>query len=231
MIIRNKIILILGRPGEGKTYFATFLASFYPRIYSNIEITQNGNKMTHYIKNLEDVNNIAFSEEKGVVLLDEGGININARNSQSSENKEFGQLAMLGRKKNVDIIVCAQLGRMIDVYFRELANYIFEMHAWFEARDYLMFETKIYHGGSGDRIIKVARLDLFNFTKLTGISYNTLDSSRIDMSKPTRADTPPPGQGEKEWEKAKVYRNNSPEFTTDSSPSLTFTKENANFDL
>jgi hypothetical protein len=33
---------------------------------------------------------------------------------------------------------------MIDVYFRELANYIFEMHAWFEKKDYLLFEAKIY---------------------------------------------------------------------------------------
>lgn len=51
---------------------------------------------------------------------------------------------MLGRKLNVDIIICAQLGRMVDVYFRELANYRFEMHAWFEKKDYLMFEAKIY---------------------------------------------------------------------------------------
>jgi len=55
---------------------------------------------------------------------------------------------------------------MIDVYFRELANYIFEMHAWFEKKDYLMFEAKIY-GSGGENIIKVCRFDLFEWARLT----------------------------------------------------------------
>jgi hypothetical protein len=51
---------------------------------------------------------------------------------------------MLGRKKNVDIIVCGQLGRMIDVYYRELANYTFEMNAYFVGKEKLMFDAKIF---------------------------------------------------------------------------------------
>jgi hypothetical protein len=66
---------------------------------------------------------------------------------------------------------------MVDVYFRELANYRFELHAWYERKNYLLFEAKIY--GGGESIIKVARFDLFLFSELTGITYNTLESSRI----------------------------------------------------
>ena len=82
---------------------------------------------------------------------------------------------------------------MIDVYFRELANYRFEMHAWFEKKDYLMFEAKIY--GSGDSIMKIARFDLFEFSRLTGVSYNTLESSRIEKkSKKEKVEILIPGQ-------------------------------------
>ena len=173
--------MIQGRPGEGKTFLATFIASAYTRIYSNVEILENGKPISNYIKNIDDLKKIEFSSVKGVAILDEGGININARDSQSKENRVYGELGMLGRKLNIDIVICAQLGRMIDVYFRELANYRFEMHAWFEAKDYLMFEAKIY-GSGGESILKIARFDLFEFTRLTWITYNTLESSRIEKS-------------------------------------------------
>lgn len=179
MIIRNRIILIQGRPGEGKTFLATFIAAAYPRIYSNVNLFDaNGHPMSSFIRNIDDLQKIEFSETKWVAILDEWGININARDSHSKENRVYGELGMLWRKLNIDIIICAQLGRMIDVYFRELANYRFEMHAWFEKKDYLMFEAKIYW--SGDNIVKIARFDLFEFTRLTGVSYNTLESSRIE---------------------------------------------------
>ena len=75
---------------------------------------------------------------------------------------------MLGRKLNVDIIICAQLGRMVDVYFRELANYVFEMHAWFDRPGYLMFEARIYRYNDGNKnLIKIARFDLFEWSRLS----------------------------------------------------------------
>lgn len=180
MIIQNKIILILGRPGKWKTYLAAFIASNYRRIYSNVNILDSRwNTVVNRIKNIHDLKDIEFNKEKWVVLLDEWWININARASSSKENREYGELGMLWRKLNVDFIICAQLGRMIDVYFRELANYIFEMNAWFDRKDYLMFEARIY-GGGWENIIKIARFDLFEWSRLTGYSYNTLESSRIE---------------------------------------------------
>lgn len=178
MIIRNKIILIQWRPGEWKTFLAVFISSFYKRIFSNVDILKDWKSLSTFIKDIEDLKKIEFSPIKWVAILDEWWININARRSQSKENQVFWELGMLGRKLNIDIIICAQLWRMIDVYFRELANYIFEMHAWFEKKDYLLFEAKIYWSW-WNSIIKIARFDLFEFTRLTWITYNTLESSRI----------------------------------------------------
>ena len=64
----------------------------------------------------------------------------------SESNMEFGRLAMLGRKKNVNIIVISQLERMTDVYFRELSEYSFTMNSWFESSTKLMFEFELTTG-------------------------------------------------------------------------------------
>lgn len=189
MIIRNKIILILWRPWEGKTYLATFLASYYERIFSNVNIDKNGKSMSKFISSIDEIESIKFSEKKGVVLLDEWGVNVNARRSQSNENRIYGELWMLWRKLNVDIIICAQLGRMVDVYFRELANYVFEMHAWFDRPGYLMFEARIYRYNDGNKnLIKIARFDLFEWSRLSWITYSTLETSKISKSKKEKWD-------------------------------------------
>lgn len=189
MIIRNKIILILGRPWEGKTFLATFLASHYERIYSNVNIVKNWKNISSFISSIDEIQNIKFSEKKGVILLDEWGVNVNARRSQSDDNRIYGELGMLSRKLNVDIIICAQLWRMVDVYFRELANYVFEMHAWFDRPSYLMFESRIYrYNGEGKSLIKIARFDLFAWTKISWITYSTLETSKIQSSKKNKWD-------------------------------------------
>lgn len=59
--------------------------------------------------------------------MDEGGVNNNARRSSSDANMEFGKLAMLGRKKNMDIFQISQLERMADVYYRELSECSIQM--------------------------------------------------------------------------------------------------------
>lgn len=209
--------MITGRPWEGKTFFATFLTSFYSRIYSNIEIERDWKKITTYIANIRDIKKIRYSDVKGVILLDEGGINVNARRSGSEENKEYGELAMLSRKYNVDIIICAQLKRMVDVYYRELSNYVFEMHAWYERYDYLMFETKIF-GGWGENVISCKTLDLFKWSALTETTYNTLDNSRIQLN----PSEPPPGRKESKKEAKQVKKQKSPIWTTPDSQDLIF---------
>ena len=138
--------MVYGKPGQGKTFFATFLASLHKRVYSNYPITLRGRRVGSYLKKVSDLERIPFSEIKGCVTLDELGKNANARRSSSDNNLAFADLGMLGRKKNVNVVGIAQLSRMADVYFRELAEVSFEMRSWRKTKDELMFEFDVYRG-------------------------------------------------------------------------------------
>jgi hypothetical protein len=50
---------------------------------------KNGKPISEFIKNIDDLQKIEFNEVKGVAILDEGGININARRSLTKENQTF----------------------------------------------------------------------------------------------------------------------------------------------
>ena len=56
---------------------------------------------------------------------------------------QYARLGMLGRKKNVDIIIVAQLERSVDVYFRELSTYSIDMRSYFEGKGRIMFEATV----------------------------------------------------------------------------------------
>ena len=90
---------------------------------------------------------------------------------------EFGKLGMLGRKKNVDIIVISQLERMTDVYFRELSTASFKMRSWYVSADKLMFDFSLLDADGNDQWTKF--VDLFEWAKQTGYSYDSLESSTI----------------------------------------------------
>ena len=164
-IIQNKIFTIYGKPGTGKTFFATMLASAYRRIYANVEIRRHGKIVSNRIENIADLEHIHFSPIKGIVIIDEGGVNVNARQSMSEGNMEFGKLGMLGRKKNVDIIVISQLERMTDVYFRELSTASFKMRSWYVSADKLMFDFSLLDADGNDQWTKF--VDLFEWSKKT----------------------------------------------------------------
>lgn len=186
MIIQNKIIRIVWKPGQWKTYFAVFLASFYPRIFSNVDIFRHWKKINVSIQNIWDVESISYEDTKWVVLLDEWGININARKSMSDANFEFAKLWMLWRKKNVDIFVLSQLDRMVDVYFRELAYYTFKMRAYHTWKEYLMFEARV--DGEYWNHLKILKFDLFQWTKTTGITYDSKETSEMDLKRGKKTD-------------------------------------------
>lgn len=60
---------------------------------------------------------------------------------------EFGELAMLGRKKNMDIYQISQLERMADVYYRELSEVSVTMTkpSWTGPNE-LLFHYDIHRG-------------------------------------------------------------------------------------
>lgn len=179
--IQNRIITIYGKPGTGKTFISVLLASVHKRIYSNVIIKRHGKVVSNTIQNIDDIEKIQFSNVKGIVILDEGGINVNARRSSSEQNMEFWKLGMLGRKKNVNIVVISQLERMTDVYFRELASGSITMHSWFVPGGKMMFEATFrndFWNIEGSKFV-----DLFKWAEKSGYTYDSLESSKIEKSK------------------------------------------------
>lgn len=177
-IIQNKIYVIYWPPGAWKTIFATYLASFHKIIWANFDIKYRGKPASNRIANIQQLSNIPFSAEKQVIVLDEGWVNNNARRSSSDANLEFGKLAMLGRKKNANIIQISQLERMTDVYYRELAEVSFSMTSWYVSSDKLMFEFEVtkHWVPQGSKFV-----DLFKWKDEFWYEYDTLESWIIDI--------------------------------------------------
>jgi len=177
-IIQNKIYVVVGKPWKGKTFFATFLASFHRYIWANYEIKLNWKVCNNFIKKIDDLEKIIFKEQKQMIVIDEWGVNNNARRSSSDSNLLFGELAMLSRKKNANVIMISQLERMSDVYYRELAECCFEMNSWFVSSNKLMFEYSVERNWKieGSKFV-----DLFHWSKLMWYEYNTLESGKIEI--------------------------------------------------
>lgn len=178
-IIKTRIISIYWLPGEWKTFFATFLSMFYGRVYSNVDIFQNGKKKNITIKSIIDIEEkIKFHPERWLLIIDEWWANANSRESMSEKNKIYWRLAMYCRKYNVNIAMISQLERMQDVYYREMSYYHFEMHSRYTWPNYLMFEAMIKDRYGN--IIANKEFDLIKTATKYKMSYNTLDKSLIE---------------------------------------------------
>lgn len=180
-IIKNKIITVYGDPGSWKTLISVFFVAYFylcwvDRIYSNVEYKYKGRVIGKSIKDIKDIERIKFSEVKGLVILDEWGLNVNSRRSMSNDNMEYGKLGMLWRKKNVDIIIIAQLDYSIDKYFRDLSFASLYMDSFFVKKDYLSFEATIF---KKDYLVGKKEFDLFYLIQNTFFEYNTLEESLI----------------------------------------------------
>lgn len=178
-IIKTRIVSVYWLPGEWKTFFASFISYFYNRVYSNVDFYEKWKKVNITMKTVLDIETkIKYHDDKWVLIIDEWWANVNSRDSHSERNKIFGRLAMLSRKKNINIVIISQLERMQDVYYREMSFYHFEMHSYFTGPNYLMFDLMIK-----DRfwnIIWNKTLDLIKFANICKYTYNTLDTSLID---------------------------------------------------
>lgn len=191
-IIQNKIVNIFGEPWAWKSFFLTFIAYLYHSqyksiIYSNFDIFLNWKKINRSLKSLEDIWNIGFQKRKGLVILDEAWKLLNSRESMRNikEKSDVIDLAFLGRKFNIDVMIWAQLDFSIDKYYRSLAKYNFYMRSRFIKKDYLTFYYEVYTRGGRDNggFVGEKEIDLFKFSKITKITYDTLDLSEITSEK------------------------------------------------
>lgn len=176
-IIKNNLYIIEGLPGRWKSFFVSYFASNYRLIFSNLEIKHNGRIVSNPIKWIADVQKIGFHDEKGLIIIEEAGVNASSRRFFSKENAAFSRLGMLGRKKNKDIIFIAQITRTIDNNIRELAIYKFTMNSYYIGHNRLMFEFTVKD--RNDNILWTKEIDLTQWAEDWGWSYSTLEDSII----------------------------------------------------
>lgn len=122
MLLKNYIMWIFWQMWSWKTLLATIIASNYDRIYCNYEIKWI---KIQKIKNMNDILNIEYNDEKWILILDEFNINASSRNSMTKKNKQLNELLVLSRKKNLDICVIWQDFYWIDKVYRNLIQYVF----------------------------------------------------------------------------------------------------------
>lgn len=87
------------------------------------------------------------------------------------------ELAALGRKYDMDIILITQLDRMLDVIWRELADFTIEMkRPIIHKGGRVEFEYDAY---TGDFFQGTRGAYLIEALDLLGLSYDTFDKSRL----------------------------------------------------
>lgn len=127
----NYIILILGKPGSGKSYAALKMAYDLQRTEKN---QPSFNPWTNIFFSFEDfLNGVENGKKRGeVFILDESGIieGIQSRNFMSTGNKIASSLFQTMRVKGQVIIILAPAGLMIDkqVKFTIHADLIMQDH-------------------------------------------------------------------------------------------------------
>lgn len=178
--VKTRIIGIYGLMGSGKSMMACVLWSLYRRIYSNMDISRFSGLVSNRIHSVRDMERIKFSTNKGVLILDESGINANSRRSSSDDNLEYGKIAMLSRKKNIDIFVIAQLDYSADKYLRDLSEITFHMNSYFWEGG-LMFSAMVKNRFG--QIMGEKNFEMLRYLEMTGYNYSTFEESIIKDSR------------------------------------------------
>lgn len=187
-IIQNKIIVILGDPGKGKTLISSYYTYWYfinnRNIFSNVDYFYQKKEywpVNYRISTIGDLEKIEFQKEKGLIVMDESGVNINSRRSMSEQNLEISKLTFLSRKINCDLIYIGQIEGSIDKNIRDIATFTIHMNSWFAEKDYLVFEMEVY---KKEILLWFKKIDLFRFVNETSFFYSSTEISKIfDINK------------------------------------------------
>ena len=124
----SRIGIIIGARGTGKTAFGIKL---FENIYAlSMDSKKPKNmfamgfleeEMPNWIKVVDDVKEI---KNNSYVLIDEGGVLFNARDSMSKANKFLSELILIARHKNLNIIFISQNSANLDVNILRQADYL-----------------------------------------------------------------------------------------------------------
>jgi hypothetical protein len=119
------IYLITGKPGSGKTYYLAkkgkeFLEQGY-NVYSNFPL-KTSLPNYHFYTNFQDL----IEVQHGIILMDEAQIYLNSR-FWDKLPASFQYKLQQHRKHGLDIWGAVQHSNRLDVIFRELVNYYYEI--------------------------------------------------------------------------------------------------------
>ena len=119
----SKIGVILGARGSGKSAFGIkFLENMRAKSDKKIfAMGFNPNEMPSWIEVIEEVSHLG---NNAFVLLDEGGILFNSRNSMSNINKFLSELMLIARHKNISIIFISQNSANLEINALRQADYL-----------------------------------------------------------------------------------------------------------
>lgn len=185
--ISNKIILIYWKMGQGKSVLAIVICilDFRERIYWNLNIYNIEWKLINKeIKDKYDIEKIRFSYTQWLIVIDEGGINMNSRNSSSDINKFLSEVIFLSRKKNASMLFIAQSFENIDINVKRLADLIIKVkkirREW-KICFILSFQYfRWWH--SRPETYKQMLIKSIDILEAKKVKYNTLESSKINFT-------------------------------------------------
>lgn len=183
--IDTKTFIIYGKMRNGKTLNAICMAlDYYPRIYSNVNIYQNGKSIVKFIEAYSDLKNIRFSYTPWVLIIDEAGLNANSKDTFSKDNRLLTEILFLIGKKNLSLIWIAQRFESIDINARSLCDAIIEMKKYKRKNNHPMF-TAIKKKQKGTKLnwVNSYSLDSISILKYYNITYNQLEESKLSKTK------------------------------------------------
>jgi len=119
----NKIGIILGARGTGKTAFGIKLLENLSSKQENrcFAIGFLEKELPSFIKGVTDISQI---ENDSFVLIDEGGILFNSRESMSNANKLLSNLILISRHKNISILFISQNSSNLEVNILRQADFL-----------------------------------------------------------------------------------------------------------
>jgi hypothetical protein len=119
----SKIGIILGARGTGKTAFGMkFLENIHSQNKTKcFAIGFKENQLPEWINNVDDISDI---ENNSFVLIDEGGILFNSRDSMTKPNKLLSDLILIARHKSLNILFITQNSSNLDVNILRQADFL-----------------------------------------------------------------------------------------------------------
>lgn len=119
----SKIGIIIGARGSGKTAFGVkFLENTHASSGRKcFALGFNEKEMPSWINVVSNVDKISNGS---FVLIDEGGVLFNSRDSMSNANKMLSELLLIARHKNLSILFIAQNSSNLDVNILRQADYL-----------------------------------------------------------------------------------------------------------